>query len=151
MLSYLPPKPPFLPGPFELLSHLDARMPVSARQLAVEPWLNRMFAQPITDDEFEPFEGRTVRLQLSDQPWGLTLGFWKQRLRVVDDPQPEVTIRGTLKAFLTLAQRQQDPDALFFRRELVIEGDTELGLAVKNLLDAQEWVALPRWLMGRPR
>ena len=26
-------------------------------------------------------------------------------------------------------------DTLFFRRRLVIEGDTELGLAVKNLLE----------------
>jgi predicted lipid carrier protein YhbT len=28
---------------------------------------------------------------------------------------------------------------LFFQRRLVIEGDTELGLALKNLLDSLDW------------
>jgi predicted lipid carrier protein YhbT len=28
---------------------------------------------------------------------------------------------------------------LFFQRRLVIEGDTELGLRLKNLLDSVEW------------
>jgi predicted lipid carrier protein YhbT len=35
--------------------------------------------------------------------------------------------------------RQEDPDTLFFNRTLDIEGDTELGLIVKNMLDAVEW------------
>jgi hypothetical protein len=35
-----------------------------------------------------------------------------------------------------LALRREDPDTLFFTRRLVLEGDTELGLALKNALDA---------------
>jgi len=38
--------------------------------------------------------------------------------------------------FLALALRREDPDTLFFSRRLVLEGDTELGLALKNALDA---------------
>ena len=34
---------------------------------------------------------------------------------------------------------EDDPDTLFFNRDLSIEGDTELGLVVKNMLDAVEW------------
>jgi predicted lipid carrier protein YhbT len=37
--------------------------------------------------------------------------------------------------FLVLAGRQEDPDTLVFQRRLVMQGDTELGLQVKNLLD----------------
>jgi predicted lipid carrier protein YhbT len=37
---------------------------------------------------------------------------------------------------MLLLTRREDPDALFFSRRLVSEGDTELGLTVKNLLDA---------------
>jgi predicted lipid carrier protein YhbT len=37
-----------------------------------------------------------------------------------------------------LARRQEDPDTLFFSRRLSMEGDTELGLLVKNTLDAIE-------------
>jgi predicted lipid carrier protein YhbT len=32
-----------------------------------------------------------------------------------------------------------DPDTLFFSRRLTIEGDTELGLLLKNRLDALEF------------
>jgi predicted lipid carrier protein YhbT len=34
--------------------------------------------------------------------------------------------------------RKEDPDTLFFSRRLLMEGDTELGLLVKNTLDALE-------------
>jgi predicted lipid carrier protein YhbT len=34
--------------------------------------------------------------------------------------------------------RKEDPDTLFFSRRLLMEGDTELGLLVKNTLDAME-------------
>jgi predicted lipid carrier protein YhbT len=39
---------------------------------------------------------------------------------------------------MRLAQRQEDPDTLFFNRRLSMEGDTELGLVVKNAIDALE-------------
>lgn len=43
-----------------------------------------------------------------------------------------MTISGNWREFLLLASRQEDPDTLFFRRRLQIDGDTELGLAVKK-------------------
>ena len=48
-----------------------------------------------------------------------------------------------------MVSRQEDPDTLFFNRSLAIEGDTELGLRVKNMLDALEWPALS-WQGLRP-
>lgn len=56
--------------------------------------------------------------------------------------QPDLCFRAPLSAFLQLLARQEDPDTLFFKRTLAIEGDTELGLVVKNMLDAIDW---PRW------
>ena len=58
---------------------------------------------------------------------------------------PDLAFRANLSAFLQLAARQEDPDTLFFNRELSIEGDTELGLIVKNMLDAMEWPKMPRF------
>lgn len=55
----------------------------------------------------------------------------------------DLTFRANLSAYLQLLARQEDPDTLFFNRELSIEGDTELGLIVKNMLDAVEWPQLP--------
>jgi len=51
----------------------------------------------------------------------------------------DVRISGTLHDFLLLATRREDPDTLFFNRRLNIEGDTETGLHVKNLLDALDY------------
>jgi predicted lipid carrier protein YhbT len=57
---------------------------------------------------------------------------------------PDLAFAAHLSAYLQLLARQEDPDTLFFNRELEITGDTELGLMVKNMLDAVEWPSLPR-------
>ena len=51
---------------------------------------------------------------------------------------PDLSISGSVHAFLLLATRREDTDTLFFQRRLRTEGDTELGLAVKNFLDGLE-------------
>ena len=56
----------------------------------------------------------------------------------------EVSFRATAYDFYLMARRLEDPDTLFFNRRLRIEGDTELGLVVKNSLDAIDWQSLPR-------
>ena len=55
---------------------------------------------------------------------------------------PDLSFRANLASFMKLLLRQEDPDTLFFNRELSIVGDTELGLVVKNMLDAIEWPEL---------
>ncbi|RBP27583.1 putative lipid carrier protein YhbT [Marinobacter pelagius] len=128
----------YLPSPAPVLGAIDQRIPMPVKQLAAEAPLNRLFAEAMADGEFDDFEDRRIRLELNGGHPGITLGFWSGRLRVVNGPG-EATIRGSLSAFRTLAERRQDPDQLFFQRRLVIEGDTELGLALKNLLDGLEW------------
>ncbi|GAA0843242.1 hypothetical protein GCM10009113_12750 [Marinobacter szutsaonensis] len=128
----------YLPSPAPVLGAIDQRIPMPVKQLAAEAPLNRLFAEAMAEGEFDDFEGRRIRLELNGGQPGITLGFWSGRLRVVNGPG-EATIRGSLSAFRTLAERRQDPDQLFFQRRLVIEGDTELGLALKNLLDGLEW------------
>jgi predicted lipid carrier protein YhbT len=65
----------------------------------------------------------------------------------------DLSITGTLHAFLLLAARREDSDTLFFQRQLRMEGDTELGLEVKNFLDGLDvdslW--LPRQVSGMAR
>jgi predicted lipid carrier protein YhbT len=68
------------------------------------------------------------------------------RCALIPDP-PDLKFRANLCAFLQIVTRQEDPDTLFFNRTLDIEGDTELGLIVKNMLDAVEW---PGFFSGRP-
>ena len=52
--------------------------------------------------------------------------------------EADLTISASAHEFVLLARRLEDPDTLFFSRRLVMEGDTELGLLVKNTIDAIE-------------
>ena len=50
--------------------------------------------------------------------------------------------------YLLLASRTEDADALFFNRRLHMQGNTELGLYVKNFLDGLDMDAdrIPAYL-----
>jgi len=58
--------------------------------------------------------------------------------------QEDVAFRGNLNDLVLIAGRKEDPDTLFFQRRLSIEGDTELGLEVKNLMDSVDLQSLPK-------
>lgn len=132
-LPFLPP----LPAPVRLIRAVDPRVPVGVKRRLVEPLLNRTFAEPLAEGEFDALAGRRITLAIEDLGMALTLTLENERLRVCTRPG-EATIRGGWREFLCLATRREDPDALFFQRRLLIEGDTELGLMVKNLLDGRE-------------
>ncbi|MGE5545550.1 MAG: ubiquinone anaerobic biosynthesis accessory factor UbiT [Solirubrobacterales bacterium] len=55
--------------------------------------------------------------------------------RQVDPGEITATIRGPLEMLIALAEGKVDGDALFFSRQLVIEGDTEVVVALRNAID----------------
>lgn len=63
----------------------------------------------------------------------------------------DVCIRGRLEHFWQLATRVEDPDTLFFNRQLEIEGETATGLYLKNLLDSldYDWDAHFQAMLGK--
>lgn len=86
-------------------------------------------------------EGRHIGIQIEDTGNRWCFRICRERLHYVRSglERCDVRIRGSLDDFLRLALRLEDPDTLFFHRRLVIEGATETGLAVKNLLDSLEF------------
>jgi len=136
-LSLMPKALPRLPAPSHLIGLLDPRVPLAVKRRLVEPLLNRTFAEPLAEGEFDALEGRCVTLNVEDVGVTLTLSLYNARF-VLSEDAGEATIRGGWREFLCLATRREDPDAMFFQRRLLIEGDTELGLTVKNLLDGRE-------------
>jgi len=97
-------------------------------------------------------DGRTVCIEITDVPSRLQFAISGHRLRPANHRSADVTIRGRLADFILLATRREDPDTLFFNRRLCIEGDTEAGLHIKNLLDALEydWESHFRAVFGAP-
>ncbi|MDT4888135.1 hypothetical protein FQZ97_1246490 [compost metagenome] len=55
----------------------------------------------------------------------------------------DLELGAKLADLLSLMRAETDADTLFFQRRLRISGDTELGLIVKNWLDA---APRPTWL-----
>lgn len=110
----------------------------------------------LPEDSLALLEGRSFFVEVLDTGGQACFTYRNRLFRplfVVPDA-PDLSFRANLSAFLQLIARQEDPDTLFFNRELSIEGDTELGLVVKNMLDAIEWPQLPtQWpkLPGLPR
>ena len=92
----------------------------------------------------EPLLGKTVSLEASDLGTRVRVAYDGSRFKAYSGSAPaDVTVRSTASGFLALALRREDPDTLFFTRRLVMTGDTELGLVVKNALDAIDWSRLP--------
>ena len=53
-------------------------------------------------------------------------------------PAHDARIAGTLSAFLAMMHGAEDGDALFFSRDLTVEGDTAGVLALRNAIDDAE-------------
>jgi len=88
----------------------------------------------------DALEGRRLCLAINDTHNRLQFLIRGGRLQRDWSTQPaDVTIRGSVEDFLLLATQSEDPDTLFFARRLSLEGETETGLYVKNLLDALEF------------
>ncbi|HLT05194.1 MAG TPA: SCP2 sterol-binding domain-containing protein [Pseudomonas sp.] len=130
----------------EPLLPLTRHVPFAIQKQVLERAVARIFAAPLADGAFDLLAGRWLRLEVSDLGLAWNITRTPGGLRLVRGDRADVCIRGQWKEFLLLASRQEDPDTLFFRRRLVIEGDTDLGLAIKNLLDSLDPDDMPAWL-----
>ena len=115
-------------------------VPLSIQTRALTALLNRMLrGQPLRMRLWE-LHGRTVSVRISDVPWHMHFQIRDRHIHAaVGGVVPDVTISGDLKGFLELLGGREDPDALFFQRRLNMEGDTDTGVHVKNLLDSLEY------------
>lgn len=129
------------------VSAIGVRLPQWPHAVALTAGLNAVARMKLLpEDSLELLEGRTFFVEVLDTGgkacFTYRAGFFRPLFSAPDTP--DLSFRANLSAFLQLLARQEDPDTLFFNRELSIEGDTELGLVVKNMLDAVEWPQLPK-------
>jgi predicted lipid carrier protein YhbT len=118
-----------------ILSHL----PAYPGSFLLVTALNQVLAKQLPTDVRQYLLGKKLRIHVRDAR--LTFDFTCTGVRFVAckrQDQTDLTISASAQDFLRLAQRQEDPDTLFFNRRLSMEGDTELGLIVKNSIDALE-------------
>lgn len=94
-------------------------------------------------DRLRALEGKTISIHIRDIPLALQFTIRSGRLERAKKADWktgwDARISGDLADFWLLATRAEDPDTLFFSRRLNIEGDTETGLHMKNLLDGLDF------------
>ena len=122
-----------------------ALVPFPLQKFVADKLLNPLLDDTISDGDLDLLENRVLALSVFEtgQSWHFSL--INHRLELVRPGRPaDVRISGTIEAFLLISNHLEDPDTLFFQRELNIEGDTELGLTIKNCLHNVDTGRLPK-------
>ena len=120
--------------------------PFALKRQVLQQVLSWQFRQALNDGELDFLEGRWLSIEVRDIGLKWFTSVENERLIVSDAAQADVSFSAVASDLLMIAARKQDPDTLFFQRRLVIEGDTELGLYTKNLMDAIELEQMPKAL-----
>lgn len=125
-----------------LVANLGRKLPQWPHALVLVAALNAALKMKLLpESELDALEDKLFRVRVLDTGGEACYTYRNGLFRPVFQAQrePDLAFAANLSAYLQLLARQEDPDTLFFNRELEITGDTELGLIVKNMLDAVEW------------
>ncbi len=127
---------PVLPAPLRLPVSL---IPPNVHAAVMVAALSRLFAKAIDEGELDYLEGRSVEVDAVDAGVSFAFGMDDGKLiRRAIDADHDLTLTGKVYDFLLLASRREDADTLFFQRRLKMQGDTNLGLEIKNFLDGMD-------------
>ncbi|GAA6173117.1 SCP2 domain-containing protein [Colwellia sp. KU-HH00111] len=125
-------------------------LPFKAQKAVLLPALTSVFREALEDGDFEFLQDKWLKIAITDLGLTWWLSFDEDQLimasqaeMATNNQHEDVSFSATGDDLVLIAGRKQDPDTLFFQRRLKIEGDTELGLEVKNLIDAIDIDQLP--------
>ena len=113
-----------------LVSVIGTHLPQWPHALALATALNAAAKLGLLPaDSLAQLEGRSFVVEVLDAGgqacFSYRGGFFRPLLRT--PPAPDLCFRANLSAFLQLLARQEDPDTLFFKRELSIVGGRQLA------------------------
>jgi predicted lipid carrier protein YhbT len=126
------------------LAGLVSRLPAMPPSVVWVTVLNQLMRRGVLPLDVSLLAGRRFEVHVLDL--GLRLNFAADSRQFIRDHgtgEPDLRFSAKLVDFARMMLREEDPDTLFFHRKLLIEGDTELGLTVKNLLDSVDWSRTP--------
>lgn len=128
--------PAALRAPANRLRGLVRRLPTQPPSFVAARLLDRLLWPRLDATQRLLLAGRTVEVELLEPGLRVRLRLGTRGFEVAPPGAPTLVIRARTAALLRLARGEDDADRLFFDRALVMEGDTEFGLALKNTLDA---------------
>lgn len=114
-----------------------ARLPMHPPALALATALNRLLLPKLDPDARQALGNKGVNVEITDLGLSLKLLLGDKGFAALRGSQAiALRIAASAPSFCRLLSGQDDADRLFFERQLVMEGDTEMGLVLKNTLDA---------------
>lgn len=120
-------------------------LPPAAQRKALLEGLKWIFKEALEEGDFDFLTDKWLKVAVKDLNLAWYISYQGENLLVAEKPvQEDVSFSGNLNDLVLIAGRKEDPDTLFFQRRLTIEGDTELGLEVKNLMDSVDLEQLPK-------
>ncbi len=132
------------------LKPLVQRLPMQPPTFALATLLNRLLLPRLPADSREALSGRPVEVSVTDIGLCLRLQLDAGGFRLAPaGAAPALRIAADGPSYWRLVRGEDDADRLFFERALVMEGDTEMGLVLKNTLDAIGPWLLPPQFAGR--
>lgn len=117
--------------------------PFALQRQVLQQVLSWQFRQALAEGELDFLEDRWLKIEVSDLNLSWLMSVEEGKLQISEHGEADVSFSGNANDLVLIAARKQDPDTLFFQRRLRIEGDTELGLNVKNLMDAIDLDSMP--------
>ena len=131
----------------KVLALPSAFIPFAVQKKCLSELLASLFAEAIEDGDLDFLQDKWLKVEVTDLNLIWYLSFSAGKLLICDlCEKVDVTFAGGVNDLILIAGRKEDPDTLFFQRKLSIQGDTELGLEVKNLLDNIDFDNLPAFL-----
>ena len=128
----------------KLLAIPSAFVPFKVQEKLLKELLQRVLAEAIEDDELDFLEDKWLKIEVTDLKLVWYLSYENNELIIKEESdRSDVSFSGNLNELILIAGKKEDPDTLFFQRRLLIQGDTELGLEVKNLLDNIDFASFP--------
>lgn len=117
--------------------------PFALQRQVLQQVLSWQLRQALAEGDLDFLEGNWLKIEVSDMGLSWLMTVEDSKLAISEQGQADVSFSGNANDLVLIAARKQDPDTLFFQRRLRIEGDTELGLYVKNLMDAIDLDSMP--------
>lgn len=127
-----------LPAFPEPLRAVLARLPHYPPSAVFATLLTLQFGEHISTAALPELLGKKIKLKIRDMGVVLMFQAGPDGFFACNTGEADLTLTAMAQDFLALALRREDPDTLFFNRRLLMEGDTELGLLLKNTMDAMD-------------
>ncbi|MDV6316323.1 SCP2 domain-containing protein [Idiomarina sp. HP20-50] len=123
----------------KIIQPINKLIPETIINFGSEQLLNRLFKEEIIAGDLDFISGKVIEIKVKDIDLSLFFTLTDNQIKTLKSQDKyDVQLSADGDALLLLIYGKVDPDTLFFNRKLMVKGNTELGLHLKNFLDTIE-------------